>query len=92
MLQLGQTGQSEDHYCALKRTAPLSRQPLAPGAVRLQCVACFTADADASGVELSEGAVEEYVDQRMMGAMQACTILMGHETMSWGGMFGSGAM
>lgn len=86
----GADSATEQHFIALARTAPLSTRPLPHGAVRLSCVDCLIRDAERCGVEPNAGAVDKFTDKRIMGAMEACWLLQGFETMSFGGVLGEG--
>ncbi|KAG2422639.1 hypothetical protein HXX76_015877 [Chlamydomonas incerta] len=71
-------------FMALRRTAPLSPQPC-PEAVRLECLDCSAREAERQGVAPTARDVEDWVDERVMGSVAACSVLMGHPQAQWGG-------
>ncbi len=89
-MRCGRTDASE--FIALKRIAPPSPRPC-PEAVRLECLDCSALEAERQGVAATPGAVEDWVDERVMPSVEACSVLMGYPRAQWGGStLGSGAM
>ena len=80
------------HYLALERTAPLRSAPLPREKLQLCCCDCLIRAAQAAGVPPEPKAVTRFVDACCMGAMQACSQLMGHARVGFGGAMGSGAL
>ena len=85
-------GQQAGRYIALKRTAPLRATPLPESALRLLCLDCYAAFAVAAGLPLTDDAVEGFVEETMMGGVEAWMQLTGALRMQWGGQSGSGAL
>lgn len=88
----GRAGDQAGHYVALKRTAPLRAAPLPDSALRLACLDCYAEAAVVAGVPRTADAVEQFVEESMMGAVEACSQLLGFPRMNWGGQHGSGAL
>lgn len=88
----GRSGQAVEQYVALQRTAPLRATPLPDAALRLMCMDCYAESDVAAGVAPTADAVEDYCEDSMMGALEACAQLLGLPRAHWSGQMGSGAM
>lgn len=78
-------GEDVPEYVALKRDAHFGPTPVAHEAVQLRCLDCFAALAERAGMPLTAEGAEDFCSVHMMGAMETCWTLMGHERVSWGG-------
>lgn len=81
----GKQGEDElERFITLKHHQELSPVPLPHSVIKLRCLDCFAAMAEAAQMPLSAEGAEQFCDVHMMGPPEVCHVLLGHPRAHWG--------